>query len=100
MKSLFRSFNHSEHHLKGSINPEEPKPKNLQLLQPLRYEVDPLEQMPPDLLIADQSVEATGGPSSVQEALWIHGKQDGQDQFVREAEKPKQVAICEAATGQ
>ena len=56
--------------------------------------------MPPDLLIADQSVEATGGPSSVQEALWIHGKQDGQDQFVREAEKPKQVAICEAATGQ
>ena len=42
-------------------------------------------------MVADQSVEARRGPSTVQQGLWVHGKQERQRLTVREAVKARQV---------
>ena len=53
--------------------------------------------MPPDLSVADQSVEARRGPSAVEKGIWVHGKQERQHLTIREAVKARLVVPWEGA---
>ena len=53
--------------------------------------------MAPDLPVADQPVETRRGSTTVEKAVWIQGKKNGQNLAIGEAFQPWRVVSFEMA---
>ena len=49
--------------------------------------------MLPDLLVADQPIQATIGPATAEKGVWIKGEENGENLSIGEAVQPRHVLL-------